>query len=211
MIHKICSYSILLLPFIGTASRAAECFQAIPSKTITGTVRLHVSSQYASGYEDIKRVVEGGGGIDCGHTKPAWRKELLVCSNGLRVVGITKDRLCSAQEKYGSGIKRVICQLNGGAIPETDWEITDKIGQTFDDYNEDWKTDDQGPLQAQAGAGRKVSLDKLISNYGKCPASSSGKYESRGYKVLRLTAGNYNLYFVREVLKIYDPKPQPSF
>jgi len=194
VIHKICRYGIILLSFVGASSRASEwCHdvtEGIP-RTITGAVRLHVSSQYAFGYDDIKRVVDAGGGIDCRHTRPAARTELLACSNGLRAVGTTKDRLCTTQEKYGSdSSNRAICALTGGTIPETDWKITDKIGQAFNDYDEDWES--HSPVRG-------------------CVLSSSGKYERRGYKALGLTAGDYKLYFVREELDVYDPKRQPSF
>ena len=185
--------TIALLSCISSASYASEWCHDVTEgspKTINGPVRLFTSSQYAFEYDGISRIVSSGQGISCSHTKPAPRAELLACSNGLRVLGTTKDRRCTAQESYGTDPSdRAICALTGGVIPETNWKITDKLGQSFIDYEENWSS--SSPTQG-------------------CVLSPSGKYESRGYRFLRLTAGDVKLYFIREELDIYAPKRQPS-
>jgi len=74
-------------------------------------------------------------------------------------------------------------------MPETNWEIIDKLGQSFVDFDEDWKS---------------------VSPSKGCVLSTSGKYEDRGYRFLGLSAGDSKLYFVREELSVYNPKRQPA-
>lgn len=194
MVRRICLYSTLLLWPVGSASSAAVSCAAVaeglPTRTITtGPVRLYVKLEGAYLYDEVRRMANRAGS-DCRHTKPDARTELLVCSNGLRAEGVDRYRPCTARDRYsGESHTRALCAYTGSLFYRTDWEITDRTGQVFTDYGGSWTS----------------------SRSYQCALSSSGKYESRGYRVLKLTAGDYKLHFVREELDIYEPKRQPSF
>lgn len=179
--------------FFGSASYAGEWCHDVTEgfpKTTTGPVRLYVSNnKYAFGYDAISNVVNSGGGINCSHTKPAAKTELLSCSNGLRAVGVSNSRQCTAEERYNSrSSNHLICKLFG-EVSETSWVVTDKSGQTFNNYTKDWES--ERPSRG-------------------CVLTSPGRYELRGYKVLRLMAGDFGLYFVRDQLETYNGKRQPA-
>jgi hypothetical protein len=186
----------LVLTLLADGSYSAEychkVFDGPPIRT-TGLVRLYVTRDYASSHSDLNQIVgPAGSDISCSHTRPAPKIEQLSCSNGLRAIGITKSRPCIASEKYysrtGNNEIYLLCS-SLGCFSYMNWIVTDRNGQTFTAYNEDWES--VSPLEG-------------------CVLMSSGNYEDRGYRFLRLTAGDYTLYFVRDELNVYGPKRQPA-
>lgn len=164
-----------------------------PPISTTGTVRLYVSKEYASSHSDLNQIVgSAGSDISCSHTRPARKIEQLSCSNGLKATGVTKSRPCFASEKYysrtGNFENYLLCS-SLGYIPYMDWVVNDRNGQSFEANNEDWES--VSPLEG-------------------CILMPSGNYEARGYRFLRLTAGDFNLYFVRDELNVYVQKRQPA-
>ena len=188
--------ALLSLILLADRSYSAEYCHMVsdgPPTSTTGPVRLYVSKDYASSHSDLEQIVGSmGSGITCSHTRPATKIEQLSCSNGLKAAGITKTRPCSASEKYysrsGNFQNYLLCS-SLGYVPYMDWVVIDRNGQSFNDYNEDWES---------------------VSPPEGCVLMPSGNYESRGYRFLRLTAGDFKLYFVRDELNVYGSKRQPA-
>lgn len=197
MAKPVLSVAFLSLILLADRSYSAEYCHNVsdaPPISTTGPVRVYVSKEYASSHSDLNQIVgSAGSDISCSHTRPAPKIEQLSCSNGLKAAGIAKSRPCSASEKYYSrtgNFENYLLCTSLGYVPYTDWLITDRNGQSFSDYNEDWES--VSPLEG-------------------CVLMPSGNYENRGYRFLRLAAGDFKLYFVRDELNVYGPKRQPAF